>query len=41
MGKAARQRVEDAYVLDKLGERLAGIYESVLGVKIPRRAEDR
>jgi len=35
MGQAARHRVEDAYVLDKLGDRLRGIYESVLGVKIP------
>lgn len=34
MGKAARQRVEDAYVLDKLGERLLGIYESVLGTSL-------
>jgi glycosyltransferase involved in cell wall biosynthesis len=31
MGAAARQRVQDAYVLDKLGDRLLGIYESVLG----------
>ncbi len=34
MGKAARQRVEDAYVLDKLGDRLLGIYESVLRVNL-------
>ena len=34
MGKAARHRAEEAYVLDKLGDRLRGIYESVLGVKI-------
>ena len=34
MGKAARQRVEEAYVWDKLGDRLLGIYENVLGVKI-------
>jgi len=34
MGKAARRRAEEAYVLDKLGDRLRGIYESVLGVKI-------
>ena len=32
MGKAARHRVEEAYVLDKLGDRLLGIYETVLGV---------
>ena len=32
MGKAARRRVEEAYVLDKLGDRLLGIYGSVLGV---------
>jgi glycosyltransferase involved in cell wall biosynthesis len=31
MGIAARHRVEDAYVLDKLGERLLGIYAGVLG----------
>lgn len=35
MGNAARLRVEKAYVLDKLGERLLGIYESVLGVDLP------
>ena len=34
MGKAARQRAEEAYVLDKLGDRLRGIYERMLGVKI-------
>jgi glycosyltransferase involved in cell wall biosynthesis len=34
MGKAARRRAEEAYVLDKLGDRLLGIYESVLGVKL-------
>ena len=34
MGKAARHRAEEAYVLDKLGDRLRGIYESVLGVKV-------
>jgi glycosyltransferase involved in cell wall biosynthesis len=34
MGEAARHRVEEAYVLDKLGDRLRGIYEGVLGVKI-------
>lgn len=34
MGKAARHRAEEAYVLDKLGDRLRGIYESVLGAKI-------
>jgi glycosyltransferase involved in cell wall biosynthesis len=34
MGKAARCRAEEAYVLDKLGDRLREIYESVLGVKI-------
>jgi hypothetical protein len=35
MGKAARERAEEAYVLDKLGDRLRGIYEKALGVKIP------
>ena len=40
MGKAARQRVEEAYVLDKLGDRLRGIYESVLGIKIPATVND-
>jgi glycosyltransferase involved in cell wall biosynthesis len=34
MGKAARHRVEEAYVLDKLGDRLLGIYGSVLGVDL-------
>jgi glycosyltransferase involved in cell wall biosynthesis len=34
MGKAARRRVEEAYVLDKLGERLLGIYENVLGINL-------
>jgi glycosyltransferase involved in cell wall biosynthesis len=34
MGKAARHRAEEVYGLDKLGDRLRGIYESVLGVKI-------
>ena len=34
MGKAARLRVEDAYVLDKLGDRLFGIYESVMGIEL-------
>jgi glycosyltransferase involved in cell wall biosynthesis len=37
MGKAARQRVEEAYVLDKLGDRLLGIYGSVLGVNFHDR----
>lgn len=36
MGIAARRRAEEAYVLDKLGDRLLGIYENVLGVKIQR-----
>jgi len=40
MGKAARHRVEEAYVLDKLGDRLRGIYENVLGVKIPERVNE-
>jgi glycosyltransferase involved in cell wall biosynthesis len=34
MGNAARHRVEEAYVWDKLGDRLLGIYEGALGVKI-------
>jgi glycosyltransferase involved in cell wall biosynthesis len=34
MGKAARQRVQEAYVWDKLGARLLTIYESILGAKI-------
>ncbi len=34
MGRAARLRVEEAYVLDKLGDRLLGIYETVLGASL-------
>jgi hypothetical protein len=34
MGKAARRRVEESCVLDKLEDRLLGIYESELGVKV-------
>lgn len=41
MGKAARRRVEQDYVLDKLGDRLRGIYERALGIEIPDVSEDR
>jgi glycosyltransferase involved in cell wall biosynthesis len=33
MGRAARRRVEEAYAWDKLGDRLRGIYESMVGVR--------
>ena len=40
MGNAARHRVEEAYVWDKLGDRLLGIYESALAVQIPDGVAD-
>jgi glycosyltransferase involved in cell wall biosynthesis len=40
MGTAARERVEEAYVLDRLGDRLLEIYESILGTDLRTRSSE-